>query len=94
MNGDVPDSVKDKRLLVLDLAQLVAGAKYQGEFEERMKQVLKDVEAQESELFLFIDELHMLMSTGTAQGSLGAAEILKPALARGQLHCIGKFDLI
>jgi ATP-dependent Clp protease ATP-binding subunit ClpB len=91
--GDVPESLKDKRLLQLDLASLVAGAKYRGEFEERLKAVLKEVSAEQGRIILFIDELHTLVGAGAAEGAQDAANMLKPALARGELRCIGATTL-
>ena len=93
VNGDVPESLKNKRLLSLDLASLVAGAKFRGEFEDRLKAVLKEVQAADGAVVLFIDELHTLVGAGNAQGSMDAANMLKPALARGQLRCIGATTL-
>ncbi|MGH6777713.1 MAG: ATP-dependent chaperone ClpB [Bradyrhizobium sp.] len=93
VNGDVPDSLKDKRLLSLDLGALVAGAKYRGEFEERLKAVLQEVTATEGTFVLFIDEMHMLIGAGKADGAMDASNLLKPALARGELHCIGATTL-
>jgi ATP-dependent Clp protease ATP-binding subunit ClpB len=93
VDGDVPDSIKKKRVLALDLAALVAGTKYRGEFEDRMKQLLRDVESND-DIILFIDELHTLVGAGAAgEGAMGASEMLKPALARGTLHCIGATTL-
>ncbi len=86
---DVPDSLKDKKLLVLDLGALIAGTKYRGEFEDRLKAVLKEIEANEGKYILFIDELHTLVGAGAAEGAMDAANMLKPALARGTLRCIG-----
>ncbi|NDD90998.1 AAA family ATPase, partial [bacterium] len=93
IQGDVPESLKDKRLLVLDLGALIAGAKFRGEFEERLKAVLKDVSAAEGQLILFIDELHTLVGAGKADGAMDASNMLKPALARGELRCIGATTL-
>jgi ATP-dependent Clp protease ATP-binding subunit ClpB len=93
VKGDVPESLKDKRLLVLDLGSLIAGAKYRGEFEERLKAVLAEVTAAEGELILFIDELHTLVGAGKADGAMDASNMLKPALARGELHCVGATTL-
>jgi len=92
-SGDVPDSLKDKRVLALDLGALVAGAKYRGEFEDRLKAVLKEITAAEGQIVLFIDELHTLVGAGAAEGAQDAANMLKPALARGQLRCIGATTL-
>jgi ATP-dependent Clp protease ATP-binding subunit ClpB len=91
--GDVPESLKDKRVLALDLGALVAGAKYRGEFEDRLKAVLKEIEAADGRVILFIDELHTLVGAGAAEGAQDAANMLKPALARGQLRCIGATTL-
>ncbi|MCM2324684.1 MAG: ATP-dependent chaperone ClpB [Oligoflexia bacterium] len=91
--GDVPESLKDKRLLVLDLGALIAGAKFRGEFEERLKSVLKEVSAAEGHFILFIDELHTLVGAGAAEGAMDASNMLKPALARGELRCIGATTL-
>jgi ATP-dependent Clp protease ATP-binding subunit ClpB len=93
VNGDVPESLKKKRLLALDLGALVAGAKYRGEFEERLKAVLAEVTAAAGEIILFIDELHNLVGAGRAEGSMDASNMLKPALARGELHCVGATTL-
>jgi ATP-dependent Clp protease ATP-binding subunit ClpB len=91
--GDVPESLRDKRLLQLDLAALVAGAKYRGEFEERLKAVLTEVESADGQIIMFIDELHTLVGAGAAEGAQDAANMLKPALARGELRCIGATTL-
>src|SRR5687767_5942331 len=93
VNGDVPESLKDKRLLALDLGALIAGAKYRGEFEERLKAVLAEITAAEGEIVLFIDELHNLIGAGKAEGAMDASNMLKPALARGELHCVGATTL-
>src|SRR5690349_8638660 len=92
-NGDVPDGIKDKRLLSLDMGALIAGAKYRGEFEERLKGVLDDVRQAAGEIILFIDEMHTLVGAGKAEGAMDAGNMLKPALARGELHCIGATTL-
>jgi ATP-dependent Clp protease ATP-binding subunit ClpB len=92
-HGDVPEGLKRKRLLVLDLGALIAGAKFRGEFEERLKTVIKEVAAAEGEIILFIDELHTLVGAGAAEGSMDASNMLKPALARGELRCIGATTL-
>jgi ATP-dependent Clp protease ATP-binding subunit ClpB len=93
VHGDVPESLKDKRLLALDLGALVAGAKYRGEFEERLKAVLAEVTAAAGEIVLFIDELHTLVGAGKAEGAMDASNMFKPALARGELHCVGATTL-
>jgi ATP-dependent Clp protease ATP-binding subunit ClpB len=94
VNGDVPESLKHKRLLSLDMGGLIAGAKFRGEFEERLKAVLKEVEAAAGEIVLFIDELHTIMGAGaTGEGAMDASNLLKPALARGELHCVGATTL-
>jgi ATP-dependent Clp protease ATP-binding subunit ClpB len=93
VNGDVPESLRDKRLLGLDLGAMVAGAKFRGEFEERLKAVLSEVNAAAGEIVLFIDELHTLVGAGAAEGAMDAANLLKPALARGELHCVGATTL-
>jgi ATP-dependent Clp protease ATP-binding subunit ClpB len=93
VKGDVPESLKDKKLLALDMGALVAGAKYRGEFEERLKSVLQEVQAEEGRIILFIDELHNIVGAGRAEGSMDASNLLKPALARGELHCVGATTL-
>ncbi|MCP1199934.1 ATP-dependent chaperone ClpB [Notoacmeibacter sp. MSK16QG-6] len=93
VNGDVPESLKDKRLLALDMGALIAGAKYRGEFEERLKAVLSEVQAANGEIILFIDEMHTLVGAGKADGAMDASNLLKPALARGELHCVGATTL-
>jgi ATP-dependent Clp protease ATP-binding subunit ClpB len=93
VNGDVPESLKDKKLLGLDLGALIAGAKYRGEFEERLKAVLQEVIAAEGSIILFIDEMHTLIGAGASDGAMDASNLLKPALARGELHCIGATTL-
>ena len=93
VSGDVPESIKDKRLLALDMGALIAGAKYRGEFEERLKAVLKEIEAANGEIILFIDEIHTLVGAGKGDGAMDAANLLKPALARGELHCVGATTL-
>jgi ATP-dependent Clp protease ATP-binding subunit ClpB len=93
VNGDVPESLKDKRLLALDLGALIAGAKFRGEFEERLKAVLAEITAAAGEIVLFIDELHTLVGAGKAEGAMDASNMLKPALARGELHCVGATTL-
>jgi ATP-dependent Clp protease ATP-binding subunit ClpB len=93
INGDVPENLKNKKLLSLDLGALVAGAKFRGEFEERLKSVLSEIHASEGEVVLFIDELHTLVGAGAAEGSMDASNLLKPALARGELHCVGATTL-
>src|SRR5438094_687460 len=93
VNGDVPESLKDKRLLALDLGAMVAGSKYRGEFEERLKAVLQEITAAAGEIVLFIDELHTLVGAGKAEGAMDASNMLKPALARGELHCVGATTL-
>src|SRR5436305_937471 len=93
VNGDVPESLKDKKLLALDMGSLIAGAKYRGEFEERLKAVLQEVTAAEGGIVLFIDEMHTLVGAGKADGAMDASNLLKPALARGELHCIGATTL-
>jgi len=93
VNGDVPESLKDKKLLALDMGGLIAGAKYRGEFEERLKAVLQEVTSAEGNIILFIDEMHTLIGAGKADGAMDASNLLKPALARGELHCIGATTL-
>jgi ATP-dependent Clp protease ATP-binding subunit ClpB len=93
VNGDVPEALKGKRLLALDLGALVAGAKYRGEFEERLKAVLKEIESAQGEIVLFIDEMHTLIGAGRADGAMDASNLLKPELARGTLHCVGATTL-
>jgi len=93
VNGDVPESLADKKLLALDMGALIAGAKYRGEFEERLKAVLNEVTAAEGGIILFIDEMHTLVGAGKADGAMDASNLLKPALARGELHCIGATTL-
>ena len=93
INNDVPESLKGKRLLALDMGALIAGAKFRGEFEERLKAVLKDVEASDGSIILFIDEMHTIVGAGASEGSMDASNLLKPALARGELHCLGATTL-
>ena len=93
VNGDIPDFLKDKRVVQLDLASLVAGTKYRGEFEERMKRVMEEMRKAQGEIILFIDELHTLVGAGAAEGAIDASNIMKPALARGELQCIGATTL-
>ncbi len=93
VNGDVPESLKDKKLLALDMGALIAGAKYRGEFEERLKAVLNEVTAAEGSIVLFIDEMHTLVGAGKTDGAMDASNLLKPALARGELHCVGATTL-
>ena len=93
VNGEVPETLKDKRVLSLDMAALLAGAKYRGEFEERLKAVLKDIAADEGRTIVFIDEMHTMVGAGKAEGAMDAGNMLKPALARGELHCVGATTL-
>src|SRR5216684_4275823 len=93
VNGDVPESLKDKRLLSLDMGAMIAGAKYRGEFEERLKAVLQEVTSSDGGIILFIDEMHTLVGAGKADGAMDASNLLKPALARGELHCVGATTL-
>jgi ATP-dependent Clp protease ATP-binding subunit ClpB len=92
-NGDVPESLRDRRLMALDMGSLIAGAKYRGEFEERLKSVLDEVKRADGEIILFIDEMHTLIGAGKGEGAMDASNLLKPALARGELHCIGATTL-
>ena len=93
MRGDVPEGLKDKKVVALDMGALIAGAKFRGEFEERLKAVLKEVQAAEGKIILFIDELHTVVGAGKAEGAMDAGNLLKPMLARGELHCIGATTL-
>ncbi len=93
VNGDVPESLRNKKLMSLDMGALIAGAKYRGEFEERLKAVLKEIEDAAGEIIMFIDEMHTLVGAGGSEGSMDAANLIKPALARGELHCIGATTL-
>ncbi len=93
VKGDVPESLKDKKLLALDMGSLIAGAKYRGEFEERLKAVLSEVQSEEGRIILFIDELHTIVGAGKSEGAMDAGNLLKPALARGELHCVGATTL-
>jgi ATP-dependent Clp protease ATP-binding subunit ClpB len=93
INGDIPETLRNKQVVALDLGSLVAGAKYRGEFEDRLKAVLKEIQKREGEIILFIDEIHTLVGAGAAEGSMDASNMLKPALARGELHCVGATTL-
>ncbi len=93
VNGDVPESLRNKKLMALDMGALIAGAKYRGDFEERLKAILKEIEAAAGEIILFIDEMHTLVGAGKSDGAMDAANLIKPALARGELHCVGATTL-
>ena len=93
VDGDVPESLQDKKFLALDMGALIAGAKYRGEFEERLKAVLQEVTSSDGGIILFIDEMHTLVGAGKADGAMDASNLLKPALARGELHCVGATTL-
>src|SRR5690606_150314 len=93
VNSEVPDGLKDKRLLSLDMGSLIAGAKFRGEFEEGLKAVLNELSKQEGRVILFIDELHTMVGAGKAEGAMDAGNMLKPALSRGELHCVGATTL-
>ena len=93
VRGDVPEGLKNKRVVALDVGALIAGAKYRGEFEERLKAVLKEVQESQGDIILFIDELHNVVGAGKAEGAMDAGNLLKPMLARGELHCIGATTL-
>src|SRR5690606_114021 len=93
LNGEVPEGLKHKRILALDMGALIAGAKFRGEFEERLKAVLNELSKQEGNIILFIDEIHTMVGAGKAEGAMDAGNMLKPALARGELHCVGATTL-
>ena len=93
VSGDIPEALINKSILALDMGALVAGAKYRGEFEERLKSVINEVQSREGEVILFIDEMHQLVGAGKTDGAMDASNLLKPALARGELHCIGATTL-
>ena len=93
VRGDVPEGLKDKHIFALDMGALIAGAKYRGEFEERLKAVLTEIKKQNGRMLLFIDELHTIVGAGKTEGSMDAGNLLKPMLARGELHCIGATTL-
>src|SRR5207247_5678115 len=93
VDGDIPESLKNQRLVALDLGALIAGAKYRGEFEDRLKAVLKEIYESQGSVILFIDELHTLVGAGSAEGAIDASNMLKPALARGELRCVGATTL-
>ena len=93
INGDIPESLKNKVIAVLDMGGLIAGTKYRGEFEDRLKAILKEIKESNGEIILFIDEIHTLVGAGATDGAMDAANILKPSLARGELHCIGATTL-
>jgi ATP-dependent Clp protease ATP-binding subunit ClpB len=93
VSGDVPESLKNKRIAALDLSALIAGSKFRGEFEERLKAVLSAIQESQGNIILFIDEMHTLIGAGAAEGAIDASNMLKPALARGELHCIGATTL-
>ena len=93
LKGDVPEGLKDKKIFALDMGSLIAGAKYRGEFEERLKAVLNEIQSSQGEIIMFIDELHNIVGAGRTDGAMDAGNILKPMLARGELHCIGATTL-
>ena len=93
VRGDVPEGLKDKTIFALDMGSLIAGAKFRGEFEERLKAVLSEVKKSEGKIILFIDELHTIVGAGKSDGAMDAGNLLKPLLARGELHCIGATTL-